>query len=43
MWGWPSSLRSRLTSWYALFLGAPLIVFAIVCYIVFARTPRKLR
>ena len=38
MGGWPSSLRSRLTLWYALFLGAPLIVFAIVCYIVFART-----
>ena len=35
---WPSALRSRLTMWYALFLGAPLIVFAIVCYIVFART-----
>jgi heavy metal sensor kinase len=35
---WPSSLRSRLTIWYALFLGAPLIVFAIVCYIVFSRT-----
>jgi heavy metal sensor kinase len=38
MGGWPSSLRSRLTLWYALFLGAPLIVFAIVCYVVFART-----
>ena len=35
---WPSSLRSRLTMWYALFLGAPLIVFAIVCYVVFSRT-----
>jgi heavy metal sensor kinase len=35
---WLSSLRSRLTMWYALFLGAPLIVFAIVCYVVFSRT-----
>ena len=35
---WPLSLRSRLTGWYALFLGAPLVVFAIVCYIVFERT-----
>ena len=35
---WPTSLRSRLTLWYALFLGAPLVVFAIVVYIVFART-----
>lgn len=35
---WPLSLRSRLTGWYALFLGAPLVVFAIVCYVVFERT-----
>src|SRR5262245_9247401 len=35
---WPTSLRSRLTMWYALFLGAPLIVFGIVCYVVFSRT-----
>jgi len=38
MSGWFTSLRSRLTIWYALFLGAPLIVFAIVCYVVFERT-----
>jgi hypothetical protein len=35
---WPSSLRSRLTLWYTVLLGLPLIVFAIICYAVFART-----
>ncbi len=34
---WPSSLRSRLTLWYTLLLGVPLIAFAVVCYVVFAR------
>jgi two-component system OmpR family sensor kinase len=38
MSGWLTSLRSRLTMWYALFLGAPLVVFAIVCYVVFEQT-----
>jgi two-component system, OmpR family, sensor kinase len=33
---WPSSLRSRLTLWYTLLLGVPLIGFAVACYIVFA-------
>ncbi|MEP7345839.1 MAG: ATP-binding protein [Gemmatimonadaceae bacterium] len=35
---WPSSLRGRLTFWYTLVLGAPLIAFALVSYVVFART-----
>ena len=35
---WPSSLRSRLTLWFALLLGLPLIGFGLVCYLVFART-----
>lgn len=35
---WPSSLRSRLTLWYTVLLGLPLIAFALVCYVVFART-----
>jgi two-component system OmpR family sensor kinase len=35
---WPSSLRSRLTLWYSVLLGLPLIVFAVVSYLVFART-----
>src|SRR5262245_13369433 len=34
---WPSSLRSRLTLWYTVLLGLPLIGFAVVCYLVFAR------
>src|SRR6188768_3478072 len=34
---WPSSLRSRLTLWYTLLLGVPLIGFAVICYGVFAR------
>jgi two-component system, OmpR family, sensor kinase len=32
---WPSSLRARLTLWYSIFLGVPLIVFALACYMVF--------
>jgi heavy metal sensor kinase len=35
---WPTSLRSRLTLWYSLMLGAPLVAFALICYFVFART-----
>ncbi|MEO8449850.1 MAG: ATP-binding protein [Gemmatimonadota bacterium] len=35
---WPSSLRARLTLWYTLLLGLPLIVFAVGCYLLFART-----
>lgn len=35
---WPTSLRSRLTLWYSLMLGVPLIAFAVICYIVFAQT-----
>jgi two-component system, OmpR family, sensor kinase len=34
----PSSLRSRLTLWYTIILGVPLIVFAIVSYVTFTRT-----
>ncbi len=34
---WPSSLRSRLTMWYAVLLGLPLIAFALICYVAFAR------
>ncbi len=35
---WPTSLRSRLTLWYSLMLGVPLVAFAVICYLVFART-----
>jgi two-component system, OmpR family, sensor kinase len=35
---WPTSLRSRLTLWYTILLGVPLIVFAFACYLVVART-----
>jgi heavy metal sensor kinase len=35
---WPTSLRARLTLWYTLLLGVPLIVFAFACYLVVART-----
>jgi len=38
MIGWPSSLRSRLTLWYTMLLGIPLIVFAVGCYLVVQRT-----
>lgn len=36
--GWPSTLRWRLTLWYTVLLGAPLIVLAIGFYALFART-----
>ncbi len=35
---WPTSLRSRLTLWYTVLLAVPLIVFAVACYFVVART-----
>src|SRR4051812_14521783 len=35
--GWPSSLRFQLTFWYAALLALPLIIFAVVCYVVFSR------
>src|SRR5579871_3999151 len=34
---WPSSLRSRLALWYTVLLTLPLVAFAVVCYVVFAR------
>ncbi|MBK9408843.1 MAG: winged helix-turn-helix domain-containing protein [Gemmatimonadetes bacterium] len=37
---WPSSLRARLTLWFTIVLGVPLVAFAIVSYVVFDRTPR---
>ena len=37
MFAWPSSIRVRLTLWYAILLGIPLAVFAIVSYIAFSR------
>jgi len=35
---WPASLRARLTLWFTLVLGAPLIVFAVGSYEIFAST-----
>ena len=35
---WPSTLRWRLTLWYTVLLGAPLIAIAIGYYLLFART-----
>lgn len=35
---WPTTLRSRLTLWYTVLLGVPLIVFALASYVVVART-----
>ena len=37
MIGWPSSIRARLALWHSILLGLPLVVFAIVCYVVFSR------
>lgn len=37
MRAWPASLRFRLTLWYSALLALPLIVFALICYVVFAR------
>ncbi|MDB4906075.1 MAG: hypothetical protein JWO05_859 [Gemmatimonadetes bacterium] len=33
---WPSSLRSRLTLWYTVFVSLPLVLLAVVTYIAFA-------
>ena len=38
---WPSSLRARLTLWYTIVLGLPLVLFAIVSYFVFAQALRE--
>lgn len=38
---WPASLRVRLTLWFTLVLGAPLIAFAFGSYTIFARTLRN--
>jgi len=35
---WPSSLRARLSLWFTLVLGVPLVAFAVVSYVVFDRT-----
>jgi two-component system OmpR family sensor kinase len=35
---WPSTLRWRLTLWYSVLLGAPLIALAVGYYLFFART-----
>jgi heavy metal sensor kinase len=35
---WPASLRARLTLWFTLVLGAPLIAFAVGSYVIFSRT-----
>jgi two-component system, OmpR family, sensor kinase len=35
---WPSLLRVRLTLWFTLVLGAPLIAFAVASYVIFERT-----
>lgn len=32
---WPASLRARLTLWYSLFLGIPLVTFAVASYYIF--------
>lgn len=36
--GWPSTLRWRLTLWYTVLLGVPLVAVAVGCYALFART-----
>ena len=38
---WPSSLRARLTLWYTIILGLPLVLFAVICYFVFAQALRE--
>lgn len=37
MFGWPSTLRWRLTLWYTALLGVPLIALAFGSYLIFAR------
>ncbi|MGQ0766329.1 MAG: sensor histidine kinase [Gemmatimonadota bacterium] len=34
---WPSTIRARLTLWYSALLGLPLLIFAVVCFQLFAR------
>ena len=34
---WPQSLRARLTLWYTLVLGAPLVAFAAASFLVLDR------
>jgi heavy metal sensor kinase len=34
---WPSSIRVRLTLWYSVFVGVPLVAFAILSYAAFSR------
>ena len=38
---WPSSLRARLTLWYTAILGLPLVLFAVISYVVFAQALRE--
>ena len=38
MAAWPATLRARLTLWFTLVLGAPLLLFAIGSYEIFAST-----
>lgn len=35
---WPASLRARLTLWFTVVLGVPLVAFAVISYVVFDRT-----
>lgn len=35
---WPSSLRARLTLWYSILLGLPLVAFAVATWLLVART-----
>ena len=37
MFRWPSTVRVRLTLWYSLLLGAPLVAFAFLSYAAFSR------
>ena len=37
MFRWPSTIRVRLTLWYSLLLGAPLVAFAFLSYAAFSR------
>lgn len=34
---WPSSVRARLTLWYTVLVGLPLVALAVVCYVAFGR------
>src|SRR5688572_27282732 len=37
MFPWPSTVRVRLTLWYSLLLGVPLVAFAFLSYAAFSR------